>query len=109
MTLDNDTAALPDTVENSSSRANPQAAKAQALALVVPGCTDVNRGDQALVWEAARLLRDTGCFDSIVLLDVGDTPEEREQQSRQTRKIGYPITRAILRHPRRGRHDEGDR
>ena len=30
--------------------------------LIIPNCSDLNRGDQALVWETKRLAEDAGCI-----------------------------------------------
>ena len=47
-------------------------------AIIVPGVTDLNKGDQALVWESYRLAKETGLFDGISILDTGETDQERE-------------------------------
>lgn len=87
----------------------PSPGPTQRIAIIAPGCTDVNRGDQALVWEAFALVRDAGLADTIYLMDVGDDDAERETQSQQTRQQGHTLLRAILPHPRRGRHHAGDK
>ncbi len=79
------------------------------LAIVVPGCTDLNRGDQALVWEAADLIRDMRLAEDIYLLDSGEGEQEREAQIGQTRGRGFQLLRALLPHPRRGRHKAHDK
>ena len=76
--------------------------------VVVPGCTDINRGDQALIWESARLLEDAVPGIRVFLLDHGETREERFSQSGQSADRGYRIIRRILPHPRRGIHREDD-
>src|SRR5690606_35377878 len=66
--------------------------------------TDLNKGDQALVWESWRLARDTGLYDEVYILDSGDTVEERELLCRQSESYGFKLLENILKHPRRGRH-----
>ncbi|MPS73231.1 MAG: polysaccharide pyruvyl transferase family protein [Chryseobacterium sp.] len=73
-------------------------------AIIVPAITDMNKGDQALVWESYRLVKDTGLYRSVFILNSGNTEEEREKLSGQTRRRGYPVLENILKHPRRGRH-----
>ena len=45
-------------------------------AIVVPGVTDLNKGDQALVWESHRIAVDTKLFSEESILSLGDTKEE---------------------------------
>lgn len=77
-------------------------------AIIVPGVTDLNKGDQALVWESYRIIKDTNIFDEIYVLDSGDTPSERELLCSQTESSGLKLISNILRHPRRGKHIEGE-
>ena len=79
----------------------------QIRAVVVPGVTDANRGDQALVWEAVALLDELGAERSSAVVDVGEG-EERHVQTAQSKREGYRILRRILPHPRRGRHNAAD-
>lgn len=70
--------------------------------IIVPSNTDLNRGDQALVWESIRLVKDAVLEEvKISLIGYGDTPEEWYQQNNQTEKLGYPILKPILKHPGR--------
>lgn len=70
--------------------------------IIVPACTDLNRGDQALVWESANLLSDTfGPNTEIKIVDYGNTPEERAIQSDQTRRAGYSVIRNLVENPKR--------
>lgn len=70
--------------------------------IVVPACTDLNRGDQALVWESANLLSDAfGPTTEIDIVDYGDTSEERAHQSEQTKGAGYRVIRNIVENPKR--------
>lgn len=70
--------------------------------IIAPACTDLNRGDQALVWESAKLLEDTfGSDTDIKIVDYGNTPEERARQSAQTRAAGYNVIRNLVENPKR--------
>ena len=65
--------------------------------LLVPYVTDLNRGDQALVWESINLIKEIYDNPEIILMEGDD-----ERQYSQTRELGYQTVRNILRHP--GRH-----
>ncbi len=69
--------------------------------IIIPGCTDLNRGDQALVWETAELIKAVNSDTNFTVLESGTNPEDIELQSRQTKKLGYTILPKILRHPSR--------
>ncbi|MCF6182098.1 hypothetical protein [Lutibacter sp.] len=58
-------------------------------AVIVPGVTDMNKGDQALVWESHRLAMDTGEFSKVYLMNTGDTLEERQKLCGQSEARGY--------------------
>lgn len=73
-------------------------------AIIVPGVTDLNKGDQALVWESHRLVKDTGLFSEIFILNSGDTEEEKSLLCSQSIDHGYQMIENILQHPRRGKH-----
>ena len=75
-------------------------------AIIAPGVTDMNKGDQALVWESHRLISDTGLFEKVYILSTGATPEEREKLCGQSEQRGFEIINHILKHPRRGQHDD---
>ena len=77
-------------------------------AIIVPGITDMNKGDQALVWESYRLVKDTGLYKDIYILNSGDTDEEKKNLSYQTKQRGFPILENILKHPRRGQHKKDE-
>lgn len=81
----------------------------ESLAIVIPPATDLNRGDQALLWESIELIKETGLFSGCYVLESGDSEREREVQTRQSKAKGLPILPSLLPHPRRGRHREGDR
>lgn len=74
--------------------------------LIIPFNTDLNRGDQALVWESIRLIRDV--YEepvNISLIESGNSKIEIEQQTQQTKLLGYHFCDPILRHPGRFFHD----
>lgn len=77
-------------------------------AVIVPGVTDMNKGDQALVWESHRIAMDTGLFEKVYLLTTGDTPEERQKLCSQSELRGFSFIENVLKHPRRGRHKSQD-
>lgn len=68
--------------------------------LVVPGNTDLNRGDQALVWESIRLFEDLYPNLEVYLYESGSTQKEKDLQKSQTKKRGYNFITRILLHPR---------
>lgn len=70
--------------------------------LVVPSNTDLNRGDQALVWESINIIKDAVKVENIYLNITGSTQEEVEAQKQQTQNLGYSFTPRILQHPGRG-------
>jgi colanic acid/amylovoran biosynthesis protein len=77
-------------------------------AIIVPGVTDLNKGDQALVWETHRLVHDMQCFDQIYIVSTGDTPQERELLCGQSEAKGYQLVETLLKHPRRGQHNDSE-
>src|SRR5690554_1758086 len=77
-------------------------------AIIVPGVTDLNKGDQALVWESHRLVKDTNLYDEIYILDAGDTPEEKSLLCQQSIDHGFKMIENILQHPRRGNHKKDE-
>ncbi len=77
-------------------------------AIIVPGVTDLNKGDQALVWESHRLINDANLYKDIFILNSGDTVEEKELLCSQSEERGYKLLDNILKHPRRGQHKPGE-
>lgn len=73
-------------------------------AIIVPGVTDLNKGDQALVWESYRLAKDTALFDEVFIVDAGETDHEKQLLISQSQEKGFHFIENILRHPRRGKH-----
>lgn len=63
--------------------------------IIIPGCSDLNRGDQALVWETKRLGEEAGFVGEYYL-----TAEENEPVS-QSEQYGIKIIRPIIEHPSR--------
>mgnify|MGYP005778171477 CR=1 FL=1 len=63
--------------------------------IIVPGCSDLNRGDQALAWETKRAAEDSGFIGDYSILC-----EENEPVA-QTEKHGIKVLRPILEHPSR--------
>lgn len=77
-------------------------------AIIVPGLTDLNKGDQALVWESYRLVQDLGLFSEIAIIEGGDTKQEKYLLNSQTREKGFKLIQGILKHPRRGKHTHNE-
>jgi colanic acid/amylovoran biosynthesis protein len=77
-------------------------------AIIVPGVTDLNKGDQALVWESWRLAKDTGLYDEVYILDAGENDEERALLCKQSEEHGFKLLNNILKHPRRGQHKSNE-
>ena len=70
--------------------------------IIINGNTDLNRGDQALIWESARVVQDIYDNDvSISLIESGSNAEDIERQIVQTRNLGYTFLSPILKHPNR--------
>lgn len=63
--------------------------------IIIPGCSDLNRGDQALVWETKRIAEDAGFKGTYYLTSEKNEPVE------QSEKFGLNIIRPILEHPSR--------
>ena len=72
----------------------------------MPGCTDANKGDQALIWETIESIKAAGGIDEVVLIGSAEMSDQCEQQ---TRALGYEVVSNILRHPRRGRNRPEDK
>lgn len=70
--------------------------------ILIPSNTDLNRGDQALVWESIRLINDVynGQVE-IKLMASGSDKRERKLQNCQTEILGYELLYPILNHPGR--------
>lgn len=70
--------------------------------LIIPGNTDLNRGDQALVWESIRLVEDVYGKDNVSCLLMTDLDSENSYaQNRQTAMLGYQFVDTLIKHPGR--------
>lgn len=70
--------------------------------IIVPGNTDLNRGDQALVWETIRLVEEVYGKNNVECkLMTGIGGPDYQLQNGQTEKLGYDFTDTILKHPSR--------
>ena len=78
--------------------------------IIIPSNTDLNRGDQALVWESIRLIEDVYGKEKVECLLMADLNSSVSYlQNRQTAKLGYKFIDTILKHPgRKFSHKEGD-
>lgn len=63
--------------------------------IIIPGCSDLNRGDQALVWETKRLAEESGFKGQFYLTSEKNEPVE------QSKNKGLKIITPILEHPSR--------
>lgn len=63
--------------------------------VIIPGCSDLNRGDQALVWETRRFAEECGYRGEFYLTS------ERNEPVNQSRAMGLKILCPILEHPSR--------
>lgn len=70
---------------------------------ILPNNTDLNRGDQALVWESIRLIQELYPKEDIEisLIESGISEAERDMQSAQTKKWAIHFFQPILEHPSR--------
>ncbi|WP_315113918.1 polysaccharide pyruvyl transferase family protein [Clostridium intestinale] len=71
--------------------------------LITPGITDLNRGDQALIWLIRDMFQEAGIEASYKLLQSGNNEEDVYNQSKQSIKEGFDIIKPILLHPARGK------
>ena len=70
--------------------------------IIIPGNTDLNRGDQALVWETIRLVEDVYGKENVKCkLMTGIGGPAYQLQNGQTEKLGYEFIDTILKHPSR--------
>lgn len=70
--------------------------------IIIPACSDLNRGDQALVWETKRLAEDSGFIGQFYLTS------ERNEPAEQSQRKGIKIISPILEHPSRKYKDKGN-
>lgn len=76
--------------------------------LIIPSNTDLNRGDQALVWESARLVQDVfgPNVECLLMAHLHSRDNQRydlsqDMQNRQTAQLGFRFVNTILKHPGR--------
>ena len=68
--------------------------------IIIPSCSDLNRGDQALVWETKRIGEDCGFIGDYFLTT------ERNEPVNQSKEHGINIISLILEHPSRISHNK---
>lgn len=64
--------------------------------LIIPNCSDLNRGDQALVWETRRLAEEAGCEGEFCFFAEPDEPTSQSEAQGLTRLVpvlGHPSRR----------------
>lgn len=71
-------------------------------AIIIPSNTDLNRGDQALVWESIRIVEDVYGKNNVECILMGTLDSsEAIMQNRQTEELGYKMIDTLLKHPGR--------
>ena len=70
--------------------------------MIISGCSDLNRGDQALVWETKRLAEESGFIGQYYLTS------ERNEPVEQSKRKGINIISPILEHPSRRYKNKGN-
>ena len=68
--------------------------------LIIPGNTDLNRGDQALVWESVNIIKEVIPNVEVYLYNSGKGLHEINLQTTQTKKLGFHFLHRVLQHPR---------
>lgn len=70
--------------------------------LIIPSNTDLNRGDQALVWESINLVEDIFGKENVECSLMGDLKDKDVRyQNGQTEKLGYKFVDTLIKHPGR--------
>ena len=70
--------------------------------LIIPGNTDLNRGDQALVWESVRLAEEIYGKKNVTCVLMSDLEGKNSYlQNRQTKELGYDFVDSLIKHPGR--------
>ncbi len=77
-------------------------------AIIVPPSTHLNPGDQALVWEAVRLIEEAALADDVLVLDVEESARDSASALPAATELRVQWLPPLLRHPRRGRHRRRD-
>lgn len=75
--------------------------------VIIPSNTDLNRGDQALVWESIRLVEDIYGKNNVECVLMGDIDSPNSiMQNKQTKSLGYQMIDTIIKHPGRKYHNK---
>jgi colanic acid/amylovoran biosynthesis protein len=74
--------------------------------VITPGITDLNRGDQALIWLIKDILERDGVLIDAKLLQTGNNEEDIYMQSRQSIARGYDVMMPLLLHPARNKETD---
>lgn len=61
--------------------------------IIIPSCSDFNRGDQALVWETEHFAKDAGFDGEFYFMAEANEPVE------QSVKHGLKVVMPVLEHP----------
>lgn len=69
--------------------------------LIVPGNTDLNRGDQALTWESIEIAKSVFGKPEIYLYKANEENSNQSKINYQTSALGHKFLSRILLHPRR--------
>lgn len=70
--------------------------------IIIPGNTDLNRGDQALVWESIHLIEDVYGKNNVSCMIMSEFEGTHSHaQNCQTAKLGYKFVNTLLKHPGR--------
>ncbi|MGC8861294.1 MAG: polysaccharide pyruvyl transferase family protein [Armatimonadota bacterium] len=76
------------------------------VGIIVPGCFDMNKGDQALVWETIETVKAARIVNELAVVGSAERNKGCEYETRQ---LGHTVLPNLLGHPRRGRHRPEDR
>lgn len=63
--------------------------------VILPSNNDLNRGDQALIWETIEVAKKAGCTGEFYML------AEKESLTKQSQSVGINVLTPILKHPSR--------
>ncbi|WP_125605040.1 polysaccharide pyruvyl transferase family protein [Lapidilactobacillus bayanensis] len=70
--------------------------------VIIPGCSDLNRGDQALAWETKKTMEAAGFHGQYYLTSEKNEPVE------QSKVRGFKIISPVLEHPSRKFHNHNN-
>lgn len=71
--------------------------------IITPGITDLNRGDQALIWLIKDILQEEGIEVQAKLLQSGNTEKDINLQSKQSKEMDYDVITPLILHPARNK------